>query len=285
MQNIRDIKSRIESIRNTRQITNAMKMVSAAKLRKAQNGIINARPYADHIKEMLMTINYKKNNFSDRIFQKPGENAKRALVVVTADRGLCGSFNSMIIKAAIQYIEKYPQTDIICIGKKGYDIFKKKSVKMIKSYIGLFNEMDFSVSAEIAHELNTRFYQSQYDQIEVLYNEFKSVMQQNIIHNTILPIQGNDDIEGVSTLDYLYEPSQEEVIEELSQKYINVEIWRILLESSASEQGARMTAMDSATDNATELIQSLTLEYNMVRQAAITREIIEISSGAEAQNQ
>ncbi len=285
MQNIRDIKSRIESIRNTRQITNAMKMVAAAKLRKAQNGIINARPYANHIKDMLMTINFKKNNFSHRIFQQPEKNAKMALLVVTADRGLCGSFNSMIIKAALQFIEEHPQTDIICIGKKGHDIFKKKSVKLIKSYTGLFNEMDFSVSADIAQELKTRFYQNQYDQIEVLYNEFKSVMQQNIIHKTILPITENSVAEGVSTLDYLYEPSQEEVIEELSEKYINVEIWRILLESSASEQGARMTAMDSATDNATELIQSLTLEYNMVRQAAITREIIEIASGAEAQNQ
>jgi len=285
MGNIRDIKNRIDSIRNTRQITNAMKMVAAAKLRKAQNGIINARPYADHINRMLMSIMFKTNEVNERIFLQPADDCKRALVVVTADRGLCGSFNSLVIKAAMQHLKEHPATDLICIGKKGTDIFKKRSVKMIKSYTGLFNEMNFSVSAEIAGELKESFFTKEYDQIEVIYNEFKSVMQQNVIHKQVLPVQENENMEGISKLEYLYEPDQEEVTAELSSKYIDVEIWRILLESSAAEQGARMTAMDSATDNATDLIHSLTLEYNMVRQAAITNEIIEIASGAEAQNQ
>jgi len=145
--------------------------------------------------------------------------------------------------------------------------------------------MNFSVSTEIASDLKQQFFQKEYDQVEVIYNEFKSIMQQNVIHKQVLPIPDSDELEGVSLLDFIYEPGEEEVIVELTNKYINVEIWRILLESSAAEQGARMTAMDSATDNATDMIQSLTLQYNMVRQAAITNEIIEIASGAEAQNQ
>jgi len=285
MGNIRDIKSRIDSIRNTRQITNAMKMVAAAKLRKAQNGIIKARPYADNINRMLATIKYKSRETDQRIFIQPKPDAKTALVVVTADRGLCGSFNSFVIKAAVQYLKDHPQTDLFCIGKKGSDIFKKRAVKMIKSYTGLFNEMNFSVSTEIASDLKQQFFQKEYDQVEVIYNEFKSIMQQNVIHKQVMPIPDSEELEGVSLLDFIYEPGEEEVIEELTNKYINVEIWRILLESSAAEQGARMTAMDSATDNATDLIQSLTLQYNMIRQAAITNEIIEIASGAEAQNQ
>jgi len=285
MGNIRDIKSRIESIKNTRQITNAMKMVAAAKLRKAQNGIISARPYADHINKMLATIKYKVALNNERIFIVPDKDARKVLVVVTADRGLCGSFNSLIIKAAREYLKNNPGTDVICIGKKGHDILKKQSINMVKSYTGLFNEMNFNISIDIAQELSKIFYQKGYDQVEVLYNEFKSVMQQNIIHKTVLPIPISEEMEDLEKLDYIYEPNREEVIAELSNKYINVEIWRILLESSAAEQGARMTAMDSATDNATELIESLTLEYNMVRQSAITTEIIEISSGAEAQNQ
>jgi F-type H+-transporting ATPase subunit gamma len=285
MGNIRDIKSRIVSIRNTRQITNAMKMVAAAKLRKAQYAIIKARPYADNVHHMLATIKFKSQETDQRVFVQPEPNAKCALVVVTADRGLCGSFNSFVIKAGLKYIKDHPNTDLFCIGKKGTDIFKKREVKMIKSYTGLFNDMDFSVSSEIACDLKHQFFSKEYDQIEVIYNEFKSIIQQNIIQKQVLPIPDNEDLEGVSLLDYLYEPGEEEVIDELTDKYINVEIWRILLESSAAEQGARMTAMDSATDNATDLIESLTLQYNMVRQAAITNEIIEIASGAEAQNQ
>ncbi|MDP8220800.1 MAG: ATP synthase F1 subunit gamma [Candidatus Stygibacter frigidus] len=285
MGNIRDIKTRIDSIRNTRQITNAMKMVASAKLRKAQKGIINARPYADNINRMLATIKFKTKETHQKIFIQPKSDAKTALVVVTADRGLCGSFNSFVIKAAIQYMNDHPKTDLFCIGKKGFDIFKKKDVKMIKSYTGLFNEMNFNVSIEIANDLKQHFFMNKYDHIEVIYNEFKNIMQQNVIHKQVLPIPDVEELEGVSLLDFLYEPDEDEVIEELTNKYINVEIWRILLESSAAEQAARMTAMDNATDNATDLIESLTLNYNMVRQAAITNEIIEIASGAEAQNQ
>lgn len=285
MPNMRDIKNRIESVKNTRQITNAMKMVAAAKLQKAQSNIIKARPYADHVAGMLMTIKHKKNMSESRIFSEVEENSKRALLLITADRGLCGSFNSAMIKQAESHLEKYPGTDLICVGKKGYDFFKKiNSVNIVKEYVGLFNEMNFNVSTDIAQFVKNLFDQKEYDCIDVVYNHFKSIIQQIITVKPLFPIPDIENDNSISELDYLYEPSMEEVIDELSSKYINVEIWRILLESSASEQGARMTAMDSATDNATELIESLTLNYNMVRQAAITTEIVEISSGAEAQN-
>jgi len=283
MANIRDIKHRIESVKNTRQITNAMKMVAAAKLQKSQVNIIKARPYADHIAQMLMAIKHKKNQADSKIFDPATESDKRALIVVTADRGLCGSFNSMIIKQAIEYLNAHPKTDVICIGKKGYNILKKRPDLVVREkYLGLFNEMNFAASADIAQFVKDIFFKGDYDVIDVVYNHFKSIMQQIITVKPLFPIPDLPSDEGVSLLDFLYEPSMEDVVSELSNKYINVEIWRIMLESSASEQGARMTAMDSATDNATELIESLTLNYNMVRQSAITTEIIEIASGAEA---
>jgi F-type H+-transporting ATPase subunit gamma len=285
MPNIKDIKTRIESIKNTRQITNAMKMVSAVKLQKAQVNILQARPYADHIAQMLMNIKYKKNDEKFRIFDVDPKSKKRALIVVTSDRGLCGSFNALIIKQAFEYLRDYPETEVICIGKKGYDVIRKiTSIKIIKSYIGLFNEMNFVSSSEIASFVKDIFYNEQYDIVDVVYNKFKSIIQQVITIKSLFPIPDLAENINISKMDYLYEPSMEDVIRELSEKYINVEIWRIMLESSASEQGARMTAMDSATDNASEMITSLTLKYNMVRQAAITTEIIEIASGAEAMN-
>jgi F-type H+-transporting ATPase subunit gamma len=211
------------------------------------------------------------------------EGNKRALIVVTADRGLCGSFNSNIIRKANEYLKKNPEIDLICIGKKGNDYFKKHFRKVLQSYIDLFNEMDFSVSIDVASHILNLLLIENYSKIEVLYNEFKSAIQQNIIVKQLLPIITSESKE-VTTLDFIYEPDEKTIIEELGRKYVNVEIWRIMLESSAAEQGARMTAMDSATDNAAELIEQLTLKYNRVRQAGITKEIIEIASGAEAIN-
>lgn len=281
MPNIRDIKNRIESVKNTKQITNAMKMVAAAKLQKAQANIVKARPYADYVANMLMNIKHKKKMSDSRIFAEPDKQSKRALVVVTADRGLCGNFNSVIIKTAFEYLKEHPGTDVICIGKKGYDVLKK-SAEIKDSYLGIFNEMDFSISAELAGKISSLFFNKEYDIIDVIYNHFRSIIQQVVISKPLFPIPNLPEEEKISTLDYLYEPDMESVISELASKYINVEIWRIMLESSASEQGARMTAMDNATENAAELIENLTLNYNMVRQAAITTEIIEIASGAEA---
>jgi len=281
MANLKEIKTRIESIKNTKQITNAMKMVAASKLRKAQDNIINARPYADHINQMLQTLKNKNTSTDHPLLAEVSGKGKTAYVVVTSDRGLCGSFNTHIIKEAITSIENDSNADLICIGRKGYDYFRKHSTNVTEHYVDLFNEMDFSISAEVAEKILDLFLNENYDKISVIYNEFKSAIQQDIVAKQLLPIQPIESDE-ISKLDYVYEPDEDTIIFELGRKYIHVDVWRIMLESSASEQGARMTAMDSATENAAELIEKLVLHYNRARQAAITTEIIEISSGAEA---
>ena len=281
MANLREIKTRIESVKSTKQITNAMKMVAASKLRKAQDNIINARPYADHINEMLRTLKNKNISSDHPLLAEITGKGKTAYVVVTSDRGLCGSFNTHIIKEAIVNLKENKEADLICIGKKGYDYFKKHSTNVAEHYINFFNEMDFRVSADVAEKILSLFLDENYDKINVIYNEFKSAIQQNIVVKQLLPIVPIES-EEISKLDYVYEPDEDTIIYELGKKYIHVDVWRIMLESSAAEQAARMTAMDSATENAVELIDKLTLNYNRARQAAITTEIIEISSGAEA---
>ncbi|HCX72887.1 MAG TPA: ATP synthase F1 subunit gamma [Candidatus Cloacimonas sp.] len=282
MANTRDIKNRIDSVKSTRQITNAMKMVAAAKLRRSQEKILAARPYADNINKMLRKLKLK-NKFTEHQLLYPNQDAARnAFVFVTSDRGLCGGFNSMISKRALIYLEEHKNTDIICIGKKGYDYIRQHTnLEITEKYFNFFNEMDFSISKQIADDLLKKFLKGDYGKIDILYNEFKSAIQQNIITKQLLPIVPAEN-EEISTLDFIYEPDDNTIISELGEKYIEVEIWRIMLESSAAEQGARMTAMDSATDNADELVEELTLKYNQVRQSSITKEIIEISSGAEA---
>jgi len=281
MANIRDIKNRIESVRSTKQITNAMKMVAAAKLRKAQERIVRARPYADSLNMMIRTLQYKNKKSVHPLFEENPLDKKKALLVVTSDRGLCGSFNTNILRRTDAYLQENPTVDLICLGKKASSYYKKRDYSVLNSYINLFNEMDFNISVEVASEIISLFIVKQYDKIEVLYNEFKSAIQQNVVTKQLLPIVPIEE-DKVSPLDFIYEPDEITIMEDLGRKYIDVEVWRIMLESSAAEQGARMTAMDSATDNAGEMIEQLTLYYNRARQAAITKEIIEISSGAEA---
>ncbi|MCD4829495.1 MAG: ATP synthase F1 subunit gamma [Candidatus Cloacimonetes bacterium] len=281
---IRDIKIRIDSVKNTRQITNAMKMVAASHLRRAQTRILAARPYANHLDTMLRTL--KKKNVASRhiLLDDTPRKGKELLVVVTADRGLCGSFNTGIIRRALSFIQENPNTDIVCVGRKGYDSLRKRTDRVIEHYVGIFNDMEFFRSRDVADHVLDLYLHHDYARIKVLYNEFKSAIQQNIIIKTVLPVQPlESDI--VSSIDYIYEPDEDTVIEELGCKVMHVDMWRIMLESSAAEQGARMTAMDSATDNATEMIGALTLQFNRERQAAITTEIIEIASGADAINQ
>ncbi len=285
MANLRDIKTRIDSVKNTRQITNAMKMISAAYLRKAQQRIIAARPYANYIDTMLRTLKVKNDQSQHPLLIEPEEGGKTLMVVVTADRGLCGSFNTSIIREATRLLEDGGEDeDIICIGKKCYDHLKKRTDKIIAHYTGLFNEMNFSQSREIAELLLDLYLNKGYNRVRVLFNDFKSAIQQSIVFKQVLPIIPLES-EIVTGIDYLYEPDEDSIITELGRKYLDVEVWRILLESSAAEQGARMTAMENATDNATEMIGELTLHYNRARQASITTEIIEVASGAEAINQ
>ena len=284
MANIRDIKTRIDSIKNTKQITNAMKMVAAAKLRRSQDGIIQARPYANHINSMLRQIRARNRDIEHEVMQDSKDKKRTALIVVTSDKGLCGAFNSNIIKKAKEYIADNPETDVICLGRKGYDAIKKISSNIINKYINLFNEMDFSISKQVGEFVMNLFLSEGYGKIDVIYNEFKSAIQQDIVVKQLLPIIPEELDADKFNGSFECEPDEETLVAELANKYIDVELWRIMLESSAAEQGARMTAMDSATENAAELIDELSLSYNRIRQAGITKEIIEISSGAAAIN-
>ncbi len=282
MGNLKAIKNRIEGVRSTRQITNAMKMVAASKLRKSQEAIEDARPYADLVGGMLSCVK-KKNTQSNHPFFFVSDNPKNALVVVTSDRGLCGSFNSEIVKRVKLHLKKNENTDVICIGKNGLSSLKKVC-EVYDNFTGLFNSMDFSVAKDITALVLDLYLDKGYSNVSVIYNKFVSAIQQDIIFKNLFPIEPSAD-ENISTIDFLYEPSEEAIIEELGRKYISVEIWRILLESSAAEQAARMTAMDNATENASEIIENLSLKYNRERQAAITGEIIDIVGGAEAINE
>jgi F-type H+-transporting ATPase subunit gamma len=284
MATLREIRTRISSVKSTQQITKAMKMVAAAKLRKAQERIIATRPYATKLHDVVAHL-------VSRV--EPGQNPyllerlveKVLLIIVTADRGLCGAFNANLIREAQIRIQSYKDTEVsmYMVGRKGYEFFKRRDFNIIKNKINFFNHLSFADATEIISNCVPAYLDGQFDRIEVLYNEFKSAIRQDIQTEQILPILKNDDKEApASQVDYLYEPSKEEILRSIIPKQINIQMWKILLESNASEQGARMTAMESATDNAEELIATLTLHYNRARQAAITKEISEIVGGAEA---
>ncbi len=285
MATLRDIKNRIKGVRNTQQITKAMKMVSAAKLRRAQDRVINARPYARKISELLSHLVTDEDYSNPFIAEREIKNI--AVMVVTADRGLCGAFNTNIIKEATNFIEDLPNTNsagIFCLGKKGFDFFSKRNYDIIDKRVGLFSNLDYSFAFNITNELIKLYVNGTFDKIFIIYNEFKSIIQQKIITEQFLPIpikKGNQE-ERKNEPYYIFEPDQKSIFKYLLPKHLKAQMWRILLESNAAEFGARMTAMDNATTNAKELIRTLQLKYNKERQAAITKEILEIVSGANA---
>lgn len=286
MATLREIKRRIGSVKSTQQITKAMKMVAAAKLRRAQENILAARPYAYKIDELIHHLVEKIEEPADPLLQVR-EVRKVMMVIVTADRGLCGAFNSNLIRSTITHIGSYKNREfnLVCVGKKGYDFFRKRDFNVANHYTNFFNNLQFIHATEIADYLKQQYILGHVDLIQVVYNEFKSVVQQNIVIEDYLPVKVERQVEnraGRNLVDYLYEPSQQEILSALLPRHLNVQMWRILLESYAAEQGARMTAMENATDNASEMIHDLTLHYNRARQAAITKEISEIVGGAEA---
>lgn len=287
MATLRDIKRRIKGVQNTQQITKAMKMVAAAKLRKAQEGILNARPYARQIKNLLGRLATENDYAANPYFvERPVTDV--AFVIVTADRGLCGAFNTNIIKEANRYIanELLPNNltpHLFFIGKKGFDAFKRTELKVIGNEQGIFSHLKFDTAVAISDKLISGYLENKYQKIVILYNEFKSIIQQNIIVEQFLPVPvPAENNKEKSQADYIFEPEQNEIVHYLLPKHLKAQIWRILLESNAAELGAKMTAMDNATTNAKELIRSLTIKYNKERQAAITKEILEIVSGANA---
>ena len=286
MANLKDIRLRINSIKSTQQTTKAMKMVSAAKLRKAQDAIIRLRPYANKMKELLHNLLLGQQEI-DSPFVKTREIKKVVLVVVTSNKGLCGAFNSAIYKlvqSTIQqkYSELHKQGNVqlLCVGKKGYEYFKK-SHSLIGENHDLFTKISFVQTADSAEMLMQGFKEGKWDKVEVVYNEFKNVATQIRKVETFLPLEVPKN-EKVNPVDYIFEPNKEEILSELIPKILKIQFYRCILESNASEHGARMVAMDSATENASQLISQLRLVYNKERQAAITKEILEIVGGAEA---
>jgi F-type H+-transporting ATPase subunit gamma len=283
MPNILDIRRRIRSVKNTQQITKAMKMVSAAKLRRAQERVMSARPYAQKILAVLNSLVTRSEGQTHPLLEDRGSE-RIQLVVITADKGLCGAFNSNIVKAALNFIgeNRNRQLTLNCVGRKGRDFFRRSPLPIMHEAVNLFARLDYSHARQIAGTLMEEFVNREMDAVYLVYNEFKSVIQQRIVVEQLLPIQRLATSEEGSLIDYLYEQPPGEIFGSLIPKHVEVQVYRALLESAAAEHGARMTAMDAATNNAIELIDSLTLTMNRARQAGITKEIIEIVSGAAA---
>ncbi|MBN1107321.1 MAG: ATP synthase F1 subunit gamma [Bacteroidales bacterium] len=291
MANLKAIRIRISSVKSTRQITSAMKMVSAAKLRKAQDKILRLRPYASKLSEILtgLTSSLAENEI-ENIYARSDSSEKILIVVVTSNRGLCGAFNSNVIKETRRLVsEKYENQFrkgnlyFLAVGKKGYDYLRKQKQNLLPPQNELFNDLTFDNASSLAEDIMNRFLSGEFDRVEIIYNQFKNAAVQNLTSELFLPLtaaaSGKADFTPV---DYIYEPSGEKIIKELIPKSLKIQFYKAILNSFVAEHGARMTAMHKATDNATEMIRDLTLQYNKARQAAITNQILEVVSGAEA---
>ena len=298
MPSLQHIRRKITSVKSTQKITKAMKMVAAAKLKRAQERILSARPYAQRMDAVLKDLSQRVyRNLYPLLAKREGPRIE--LVVITADRGLCGGFNANILRAAQNFIKQQQEqgktVSLTLIGRKARDFFQRRAVPYRRLWIGLFDRLNYTHGAEIGQELVQAYTAGTLDALFILYNEFKSVMSQRVAVEQLLPIEparplpagqagagGPPQESGGILGEYLYEPSESEVLEQLLPRSIEVQVFRVLLESSAGELGARMTAMDSASRNAKELIARMTLVYNKTRQAAITRELMDIVGGAEA---
>ncbi len=285
MANLKEIRNRIASVSSTMQITSAMKMVSAAKLKKAQDAITAMRPYADKLTELLQSLSATLDEDSGSKFSVQREVKNVLIVPITSNRGLCGAFNSNIIKQTQHLISNVyvgKNVSVVAIGKKSNDAFAKQNI-VIDNKSDIFDDLTFDNVAQIAEELMAKFVAGEFDKIEIVYNKFKNAATQEVITEQFLPIVP---VEGAATnnADYIFEPSKIEIVEQLIPKSLKTQLYKSIRDSFASEHGARMTAMHKATDNATELRDQLKLTYNKARQAAITNEILEIVGGAEALN-
>ena len=281
MPNLIDIRRRIRSVKNTQQITKAMKMVAAAKLRRAQDRILATRPYALEIRKVIGNLAARSEELKHPLLDEGREAKKVLLLVVTGDKGLAGSFNAYVLRRAETLLERWPEIELHLMGKKGTDYFRRRQVATRESFTSLFMNVEYADAERIARDVGRAFATREYDAVYAIYNRFEGVMSQVLTEERLLPIVAADVPEG-GAREYELEPSPEEILEELLPRYVTFQIYRILLESQAAEHAARMTAMDSATKNASEMIEGLTLQYNRARQAAITTELIEVVSGANA---
>jgi F-type H+-transporting ATPase subunit gamma len=285
---LRDIRGRIGSVKNTRQITKAMKMVAAAKLRRAQDAITRARPYAVLLEQALSRIAGRAAAEGQAthplLASRPAH--KVELVLITSDRGLAGAFNSSVLRRAQRFMvenaDRYQEIQISTMGRKARDFFRVRKMPTRKDFAGVHQGLNYERAAEIARELSERFLAGEVDAVFLSYNEFKSAITQTVVVRQFLPIETGGAESAGTGYDFLYEPGRKELLEELVPKHLAIQVWRALLDSAASEHGARMTAMESATKNAEEMIAKLTLQYNRARQAYVTKELMEIVSGAEA---
>jgi len=291
MANLKEVRNRIVSVSSTQQITSAMKMVSAAKLRRAQDAVTQMRPYASKLKEILENLSASLDS-SEGVYSKQREVKNVLLVVITSNRGLCGGFNANIIKAANRLArEQYKgcKVSILTIGKKGGDFFKKTDYGIVGSDMPrglneLFDKLTFSNVAPVAEKVMEAFVSGQFDRVELVYNQFKNAAIQVTTVEQFLPVQAPAATKETKTADYIFEPNKQYIVEDLIPRSLKTQFFKALLDSLAAEHGARMTAMHKATDNAGALIKELKLSYNKARQAAITNEILEIVGGAEALN-
>ena len=290
MASLKEVKSRIASVSSTQQITKAMKMVAAAKLRKAQDNIIQMRPYSQKLSQILQNVSSQNDADVVNPYAENREVDNVLIVAITSDKGLCGPFNSNVFKAVAQLIQdKYSvardsgNLTIMPIGKRALDFYKRQDYKLVEDHAMLFGSLSFDKARAAAEFTMEKFLDQEFDRVEIVYNEFKNVATQIMRMNQLLPMVSGDHEEGQGDVtDYIFEPSKAQIIEELIPKSLKLQFFTALLESNASEHGARMTAMDQATENAGELLRELRLTYNRTRQAAITKEILEIVAGAEA---
>ncbi len=281
MPNTRDIRRRIRSAKNIQQITRAMKFVSAARLRKAQDRVVSARPYARQMLAVLNSLATRVPEQSHPLLAKR-EVKNIELVVITADKGLCGAYNTNILRRAIEFLTEHTEEPVTMsiLGKRARDFFRRRPYSVRNEVVGVLQKVAYADAVAIAKDLIDEFVSGRKDQIWLVYNEFKSVVQQHVIVEPLLPIQRLDNPDDASRLEYLYDEPPARIMERLLPRHVEAQMFRALLEAAASEQGARMTAMDAATKNASEMIDNLTLFSNKVRQAGITKELIEVVSGA-----
>jgi F-type H+-transporting ATPase subunit gamma len=292
MGSLKEIRTRISSVISTRQITSAMKMVAASKLRRAQDAIIQMRPYATKLQDILSSLSNADYGEDDNIYLSRRELKRGLLIAITSNKGLCGAFNSNVGKKVLTLIDdeykkihNYGQLDIICIGKKGTEFLKSRGISVTENHHHILEHLSFEAVVPLASKIISSFIEGTYDEIKIVYNQFKNAAVQDLVAEQYLPIDSltnKDTASKEEHLYYIFEPSKEYITNELIPKTLKIQLFKALLESNASEQGARMTAMHKATDNASEMIKQLQLDYNKARQASITKEILEIVGGAEA---
>ncbi len=282
-----DIRRRIRSVKNTQQITKAMKMVSAAKLRRAQDRIFAARPYAAALREVLSSVATRVDVSKHPLLNAHESERNALIVVITADRGLCGAFNANAVRATMNFINErqFAKVQLLPIGRKANDFFRRRTIPLRRPATQVVHALSLETAREIADSFIKDFVSGEIDAVYVVFNEFRSIISQVVRVERLLPIARtwSEEQPPEATTDYLYEPGPEQILNEILPKHIEFQIYRSLLESAAAEQGARMTAMEAATQNASDMISHLTLTYNRMRQASITKELIEIVSGATAQ--